>query len=108
MINRISQYLNPENPSTERRTDCWWIETRENAYFVSVRTARSVERRLEREPMPRWIVFRDLTGARHRILAADVRCISESTAAQRKSLREFRRALNDEQDDDQKPSADVG
>ncbi len=99
MINRISQHLNTVTPPPERATDYWWIETREDIYFVSAHTARTVERRLERQPPARWIVFRDLMGARHRILAAAVRRVSESTAAQREAARAFRRALRDESED---------
>ncbi len=105
MINRIEQYLNQVTPPAST-TDYWWVETREAGYFVSARTARSIERRLEREPTPRWIVFRDLHGARHRMLAASVRLLSESTAAQRRSVRELRRKLREERGEDENPWED--
>lgn len=105
MVNRIEQYLNKaESPAST--TDYWWVETRESGYFVSARTARSIERRLEREPVPRWIVFRDLHGARHRILTVSVRMISESTAAQRQAARALRRALREERGEEENPWED--
>lgn len=105
MVNRIEQYLNQVRPPASS-TDYWWVETRESAYFVSARTARAIERRLEREPMPRWLVFRDLHGARHRVRALSVRMISESTAEQRASARALRRALKDERGPEENPWED--
>lgn len=106
MVNRVEQYLNRQQEPVASPTDYWWVDTRESGYFVSARTARAIERRLERDPVPRWTVFRDLHGARHRILTHSVRMISESTAAQRAAWRAFRRALKDERSEDENPWED--
>lgn len=103
MINRIAQYLKTMNAIRAAPTDYWWIETPLSGYFVSARTARSVEHRLEREPMPRWLVFRDLAGARHRVLATSVRLVTESTATQRAERRAFVRELQREREQDADP-----
>lgn len=105
MVNRIEQYLNKSLPPA-RATDYWWVETRESAYFVSAGTARAIERRLERDPAPRWTVFRDLFGARHRILTLSVRQLSESTVEQRAAARALRRALKEERGEDENPWED--
>jgi hypothetical protein len=102
MMNRITQYLN-SGPAPASPTDYWWIETRQDVYVVSRGTARAIERRLDGPVLPRWIVFRDLTGARHRILASAVRSVSESTAAQRQAARAFQRALREEKEDGRNP-----
>ncbi len=61
-------------------------------FTVSRATAFALERTLDRLPPPRWLTFRDLAGARHRVLARHLNRISESTADQRAAAREFRRA----------------
>lgn len=107
MINRIEQYLNARQAArAPDDTDYWWIETRECGYYVSSRTARVIERQLQREPMPRWIVFRDVTGAKHRILAACVWSVSEFTKELRTARRAFLRRLQREQEDDGDPWAE--
>lgn len=102
MINRILQHLQA-HPPTAPPTDYWWVETREDVHFVSASTARAIERRLDRESPPRWLVFRDVFGARRRILASSVRVLGESTAAQREAVRAFRRARQREADEDRNP-----
>ena len=60
----------------------------------------SLERQLVADPVPVWVTFRDLAGARHRLRAALVERISESTIAQRTAMREFHRARRKEHNAD--------
>ena len=55
---------------------------------------------------PRWVVFRSFTGARHRVLTAQIYRISECTAAQRAKGREFNRARKQEDKKDRSPWED--
>jgi len=98
-MNRLKDFFN-DPPEPESQDDYFEIDCRFDAFAASRATASELERRLDELPPPRWIVFRDLTGARHRIRAGHVQCISECTAAQRAARREFSRArrLEDKQD----------
>jgi hypothetical protein len=101
-MNRLEDYLrDPQEP--EHRNDFFEIESHYDTFAVSRETAIEVELWLDQLPPPRWIVFRDLTGARQRILAAQIYRISESTAAQRCADREFRRARRLEEKKDRRP-----
>jgi hypothetical protein len=90
-MNRLKHLLDNPGPP-EGPDDFYEIECGYNTFIISGKVALDVERRLDQSPPPVWIAFRDLTGARHRILAAKILRISESTSAQRASEREFRRA----------------
>lgn len=101
-MNRLAELLGRES-EPEPHEDLYWIETHYDNYAVSRCTASDVERVLDGHLVPRWLVFRDLSGARHRILTAHVYAITESTAAQRAVARQFRRALRQEDKADQRP-----
>lgn len=104
-MNRLEEYFgDPREP--EREDDYFEIESRCDTFAVSRETAIEVERRLDQLPPPRWIAFRDLTGARHRILAAQISRVSECTAAQRAAGREFNRARRLEDKQDRRPWED--
>jgi hypothetical protein len=101
-MHRLKDYFDePREP--ERQDDYFEIESHYDTFAVSRETAIEVERRLDELPPPRWVVFRDLTGARQRILAAQIYRISECTAAQRAAGREFRRAQRLEEKKDRRP-----
>ena len=90
-MNRLLQFFG-QSPEPETPNDYFEIESRYETFAVSKQTASDIERRLDHRPPSRWVVFRDLTGARHRILTANITRISECTAAQRAASREFYRA----------------
>jgi hypothetical protein len=94
-MNRIKEILR-QTPEPERPDDFWEIEARHEIFYVTRLTAEVVEHALDRRPLPRWVTFHDLSGARHRVLATLVSRISESTVAQRAAEREFRRARRQE------------
>jgi hypothetical protein len=98
-MNRLKQFFGePQEP--DRSDNFFEIECRYETFAVTPATALEIERRLDQLPPSRWIAFRDLSGARHRILGAHISRISESTLAQRAAAREFRRArrLEDKSD----------
>src|SRR5690242_11450657 len=75
MINRLKDYFEePREP--ESQDDFFEIETHYDYFAVSRETALEIERRLDQLPPPRWVAFRDLAGAVHRVIAAHVYRIS--------------------------------
>src|SRR5919199_3854379 len=101
-MNRLTEYL--EDPEEEVPSDDYcWIETFSEAIAVSREAAAGIERELDRPTPPRWVIFRDIAGARHRLLAHLIEHISESTAAQRAANRAFRRARKLEDKADRRP-----
>jgi hypothetical protein len=104
-MNRLEDlFRDPLEP--EREDDYFVIETHFDSFAVSLETAIEVERWLDHQPPPRWVVFRSSTGARHRVLAAQIYRISECTAAQRAAGREFNRARKLEDKKDRRPWED--
>jgi hypothetical protein len=104
-MNRLKDFFgDPQEP--ESQDDFFEVDSHYDSFAVSRETAIEIERRLDQLPPPRWIVFRDLTGARHRVLAAQINRISESTAGQRAANREFQRARRLEDKKDRRPWED--
>ena len=98
MVNRL-QYLMGEVPDPTSYTDFYEIEAIGDTYIVPLSTALAVERQLERCAVTDWLEFRDVFGALHRLPAQYVYRITESTRATRATLREFRKATREEQED---------
>jgi len=69
-------------------------------FVVTRKTALEVERRLDEMPAPRWIAFRDWTGARHRLLLSQITRMSENGAKHRAGWRQFHRDRLEEQGDE--------
>jgi len=104
-MNRLKDFFgDPQEP--EAQDDFYLVERRFMSFAVSHQTAADIERALDRLPPPRWVVFRDLTGSRHRVLAETISRISESTAEQRAADRAFDRARRLEDKKDHRPWED--
>jgi hypothetical protein len=65
-------------------------------WSVSAAMARTIEHQLNRWLAPRWIAFVDVTGARIRIRASDVRSLSQCYVENRSAERTLRRLLDEE------------
>jgi hypothetical protein len=104
-MNRLKDFFE-QPPEPDRQDDFFEIECYCDTFAVSRETAQEVERRLDQLPPPRWIVFRDLAGARHRVVAKQIYRISESTAAHRAAVRAFSRARRSEDKADRRPWED--
>jgi hypothetical protein len=105
-MNRLKDYFDDTRDEDEPASDYYLIETDWNVFVVSRDTALAVERALDKVLPRRWDVFRDLPGARHRVLARSIERVSESTAAQRAASRAFRRARKLEEKADKRPWED--
>lgn len=104
-MNRLKDFFdNPQEP--ESHGDFYEVDCHYDSFAVSRETAIEIERHLDHLPPPRWIVFHDLTGARLRVLAAQINRIAESTVAQRAASREFQRARRLEDKKDRRPWED--
>jgi hypothetical protein len=104
-MNRLANYF-AEPPDPTWQEDYHQVETYHDTFVVSHATALQVERWLDGLPTPAWIVFHDLAGSRHRVLAAHIYRISENTAAQRACRRAFRRGMRQEEKADRRPEDD--
>lgn len=104
-MNRILAYLREPG---ERRPpgDYFVVAGLFGTFYVTPETARAVERSLDRVLARRWLVFRDLSGSRIRVLRVQVTGVYESTAEQRRTDREFYRALAEEGEADRRPWED--
>lgn len=102
-MNRIKALLDPL-PEPEGQDDYFIIESHYDIFAVTRETIDGVVRQLDQRV--RWLTFRDLSMAWHRILAAHVYRLSESTAAQRAASRAFWRARKLEAKADSRPWED--
>lgn len=102
MVNRL-QYLLGDVPPPEPTsyTDYFEVEALGDTYIVPLSTALAIERQLERSAVTEWLEFRDVFGARHRLPVRCVYRITESTRETRAALREFRKAMREEDKEDE-------
>ena len=63
---------------------------------VSTAMARAIDASLDAEPMPKWVKFVDLTGARVRLRVRDIAYLAQCTVEQRTAERYFNRAIQGE------------
>jgi len=101
-MNRILAYLR-EPEENRPQGDYFVVAGLFGTFYVTAETARAVERALDRVLAGRWLVFRDLSGSRLRVLRAQVTGVYESTAEQRRRDRAFYRALHAESEIDPRP-----
>lgn len=104
-MNRLKQYLNDEEPLMPEG-DYWIVETETSFLVVSADTARAIERSLTRFWRQRWLVFRDLNGARRRLRTRSIESLYECTAQQRAHRRAFERDRRLEEKADRRPWED--
>ncbi len=104
-MNRIKAYF--EEPEEQVPVgDYYVVSGTFGIVYVTEETARVLEKELDRIFPARWLVFRDISGSRVRVLRSEVRCVSECTAAQRRADRAFYRALENESEADRRPWED--
>ena len=106
VINRL-HYLQGEAPGATSYTDYYLVETLSGTFVVALATAFAIERALDRAATPDWLEFRDVFGARHRVLALCVYRITECTRETRAAMRAFEQARRKEVRDSEDPFADL-
>jgi len=103
MLNRLTLYRSAlPPPEPDGYGDFYVVSGAFGAVSVTAATARDIERQLDRAEPTRWLVFRDRSGSRVRVRARDVRCVCESTAAQRAFDRRMERARAREEQSDRR------
>jgi hypothetical protein len=89
-----------ESPEARERVpaprDWFMVASRDCHWKVSREMAAHIERALQTEPMPRWVVFVDVTGSRVRLRTALVEFVEQCTADQRRIGRAIQAALKAE------------
>ena len=100
MVNRL-QYLMGQVPEPTSYTGYYEIEALGETYIVPLSTALAIERQLDSCSTREWLEFRDVFGARHRVPVRCVYRVTESTRATRAALREFRKTMREEQQQDE-------
>jgi hypothetical protein len=98
MVNRLQYLLGPP-PEAFNFTDYYEVETLRDTFIVPLSTALAIERALDKAATPDWLEFRDVFGARHRVLAVCVYRITECTGETRAAMRAFERARRKEDEE---------
>jgi hypothetical protein len=80
----------------ELPVDYFLVVTHVEWWYVSRDMAQTIEASLSESPVPEWVTFVDLTGARVRVRARRIECIYQCTAEQRVLARAFQRARSAE------------
>ncbi len=77
-------------------SDWFMVAARDCHWKVSREMAAHIERALVEQPMPRWVVFVDVTGSRVRLRTTLIEFVEQSTADQRRLGRAVYAALKTE------------
>lgn len=98
-MNRLTEFFRePREPPKVH--DFYEVHTAYEYFVVACDTAVRVLRQLDEVPAPRWVTFRDLMGARHRVLHSMINRVSENGAAHRAARRQFLRDRSEEESHD--------
>ena len=90
MTHTTERFERPGRP--EPPTDYFLVMAAPDDWCVSREMAQAIEASLNQEPVPEWVTFVDLTGARIRVRTRLISCIHQCTAEQRALARAIRRA----------------
>lgn len=106
-MNRIAEYFEePADEGSPSYGDFHVISGTFGSACVTYETATYVERLLDAQPAPAWVVFRDRVGSRIRVRTSQIRCVAECTAEQRAADRKLDRARRLEEKSDRQPWED--
>ncbi|HJQ65160.1 MAG TPA: hypothetical protein VJ816_02230 [Gemmatimonadales bacterium] len=76
--------------------DFFVVSTEWDTWCVSTEMARHIDACLDADPIPRWVTFVDVTGARVRLRADSVESLTQRSIEQRAIGRRFERQARDE------------
>jgi hypothetical protein len=79
-----------------RLGDFFVVSTDGDTWCVSTEMARHIDCCLDAEPMPYWVVFVDVTGARVRVKTDRIVSVTQRSVEQRAVSRAFERMAMDE------------
>lgn len=90
MQNTKERFDNSGRP--ELPMDYFVVVTEFDWWQISRDMAQAIEASLSESPVPEWVTFVTISGARVRVRARRIECIYQSTAEQRALARAFDRA----------------
>ena len=76
--------------------DFFVVSTEWDTWCVSTEMARHIDACLDADPLPRWLTFVDVTGARVRLRSDSVESLTQRSIEQRSIGRRFERLARDE------------
>jgi hypothetical protein len=76
--------------------DFFVVSTEGDTWCVSTEMARHIDACLDADPMPRWVIFVDVTGARVRVRSDRIESLTQRSVEQRAISRAFERMAQDE------------
>lgn len=79
-----------------RLDDFFVVSTDGDTWCVSTEMARHIDACLDATPVPQWIMFVDVTGARVRVRSGAIESLTQRTVEQRALSRAFERLAHDE------------
>lgn len=91
-----------------RLGDFFVVSTEWDNWCVSTEMARYIDATLDADPLPRWVTFVDLTGARVRVRADTIASLTQRSAQQRALTRLYERLAKDERLADRMLEEDQG
>jgi hypothetical protein len=91
-----------------RLGDFFVVSTEWDNWCVSTEMARHIDKTLDADPLPRWITFVDLTGARVRLRADSIESLTQRSAQQRALTRLYERLAKEERSADRMLEEDQG
>ena len=93
-MNRLKDENDERPPMTGG--DYFVVYARDGVSYVSAVMAAHIERTLDAAPVPAWVTFVDLAGARVRLRTGDIWQLMQCTAEQRAAERAHGRLLRQE------------
>ena len=76
--------------------DFFVVSTEGDTWCVSTEMARHIDACLDADPMPPWIIFVDVTGARVRVRSERIESLTQRSVEQRAISRTFERMAQEE------------
>jgi hypothetical protein len=85
-----------ERSRTDALGDFFVVSTEWDTWCVSTEMARHLDACLDADPLPHWITFVDVTGARVRLRADSIASLTQRSVEQRALGRRFERLAREE------------
>ena len=85
-----------ERNQPEALGDFFVVSTEWDTWCVSTEMARHIDACLDADPIPRWVMFVDVTGARVRIRGESIGSVTQRSVEQRATGRRFERQAQEE------------
>jgi hypothetical protein len=89
-------------PQQAISTDYFAVGGKRGFWYVSTEMARFIESCLDARKPRAWVKFVDLSGARVRLRSGQIQYLTQCTAEQRAFKRQLFKALDDEEEADEK------